>query len=104
LSHLLQDGGVTSIDLVLMSEGRPAKRSFRGSSTDTIDNPMEGVSHLKTPGMTSYPGDYNIHDGNLQLQFHVVRPDGTDVVTLALALHFPSDSMALIRCVMRDET
>lgn len=72
-----------TVDVLLMSQGQPRERTAHGGRI----NPMEGRR-------ARYPGDYNIADGRMQLQLHIVKIRTTRDAplsneTAALALYIP---------------
>ena len=110
LTRLLLSGCLTTIDVMLMTEGdpsdfRPRVRTKRESRV----NPMQGRSPGREPTDPNfYPGDENIHGNQPQLQVHLIKVQGeglaSPVDTTALALHVPRDDPRYdLRAVVRGE-
>ena len=106
LARLLLAGLLPSFDVVLMSSGQTRERTERQGRV----NPMQGRTPGRDPSDPAYyPGDENIHDGQVQLQVHVIRVHGDGlghpVETTALALFVPRDDPRFdLRYVVRDDS
>ena len=106
LARLLLDGSLPSVDVLYANGGQARIRTKRNGRV----NPMQGRSPGRDtahPGF--YPGDENIHNGNVQLQVHIIRVQegGEDnpVETTAFALYVPPDDRRFdLAYVVRDET
>ena len=106
LARLLLDGSLPSVDVLYANGGQARIRTKRNGRV----NPMQGRSpgrDAANPGF--YPGDENIHNGNVQLQVHIIRVQegGEDnpVETTAFALYVPPDDRRFdLAYVVRDET
>ena len=93
LTRLLLRGSLPSIQVVLMNQGRVSQGEVRHRTKENgrIKNLMQGSN--KSPGDPDYyPGDREFHNGQAQLQVHVILLEGEvaqPVLTTALALHIP---------------
>lgn len=109
LTRLLLSGRLPAIDVLFMAKGDERIRSLARDSSGShipneIDNPMQGPTEGKHPDERDYyPGDRELHSGRPQLQVHVVRPRGSDLVTTALALYIPQDDRYDMRYIVRTD-
>lgn len=92
ISRLLLGGVLPTMEVVFMTQGQARERTKRSG----IVNPMQGRSPERNPARPAfYPGDEHFHEGNIQLQAHVIRIIGDEehlpVETTALALFVPRD-------------
>ena len=105
LARLLLAGALPSLDVLFMAGGQTRERTKRQGRV----NPMQGRTPARNPSDPAfYPGDENLHEGQVQLQAHLirVRGDGLDnpVETTALALYVPGDDPRFdLRYVVRDD-
>ncbi|WP_158509526.1 Z1 domain-containing protein [Limnochorda pilosa] len=94
LTRLFVAGALPNLDVLLMSGGRPRRRTKLDNGRI---NPMQG----RSPGRSLddpeyYPGDSGLHGNRVQLQVHIIRlevPDAPNSLeTTALALYVPADN------------
>ncbi len=107
LSRLFLSGLLPTLDVLLMQRGEERIRSLERDTAgnhipNEIENPMQGPTIGARPGERDYyPGDRNIHNGRPQLQVHIVRPRGTDLITTVLALYIPAGAAFNMQYVVR---
>ena len=86
-----------SITVMLMAEGNFRKRRLENDGT---------INQLMQGGSSTYPGDREIHNGQVQLQIHQVRcqqTSGAHIDTTALAIYIPPDPRYDLSFIIRGE-
>lgn len=110
LARLLVGRAMPNIDVLWMANGGTRQRGLAKDGNgqpipNQINNLMQGRTDGTRPGDREYyPGDEHIHNGRPQLQVHMIQPGDRNIVTIALALYIPDDSLYDLRYVVRDET
>ncbi|MEX0763314.1 MAG: Z1 domain-containing protein [Dehalococcoidia bacterium] len=97
LARLLLEKRLETIDVLLMAADEGGFRKRTKSKTSGGINPMQGHdTHRPSSHPDFYPGDEQIHDGQPQLQVHLIRLEDpelpTSVKTHVLALYMPSNA------------
>ncbi len=95
LSRLFLGGKLPAVDVLLMSAGETRTRahavdSRKNEIPDQVENLMQG-RNPPAPAPVVYPGDREIHNNRVQLQVHLVKLRGADLVTTAFALYVPQE-------------
>lgn len=92
IADVLQD-----LTVVQMAEGNFRKRSLEPDGT--INQLMQGPS-------STYPGDRELHNDQVQLQIHYVKcqpASGADIDTTALAIYIPEEQQFDLSFIIRGE-
>ena len=101
LARLLLGNRLSAMDVLLMSQGNVRDRSrARDQNGIEIENQVVNMMEGRS---ANYPGDRYMHNDRVQLQVHLVRLRGSEIVTTALALYLPEDPRYDLRYVVRDE-